>query len=62
MKPIPSPTEEIRSIRHQLAEAFGNNLQRIIDDLRRQQSESGKEYVRLPKRLPTIGRSINSAN
>ncbi|WP_425617770.1 hypothetical protein NA78x_001459 [Anatilimnocola sp. NA78] len=62
MKPTPSPTEEIRSIRHQLSEAFGNDLQRIIDDLQRQQRESGKEYVRLPKRTPTVNRGIKTAN
>lgn len=52
MKQIPSPTEEIRSIRHALAAKFENDLGRIIADLQKQQRESGKQYVRLPKRLP----------
>jgi len=47
-----SPTDEIRAIRHELAAKFHNNVKRIGDDLRRQQRESGREYIRLPKRHP----------
>lgn len=61
MKPIPSPTEEIRAVRHALAAKFGNDLQRIVDDLRRQQRESGREYIRLPKRLPEVNRSAKAS-
>jgi len=62
MKSIPSPTEEIRAIRHALAEKFDNNLQRIVEDLRRQQRESGREYIRLPKRTPLVNRSTKASH
>ena len=47
-----SPTAEIREIRHQLAAQFDNDVDRIYEDLRRKQRESGRKYVRLPKRSP----------
>ena len=47
-----TPTEEIRAIRHELAARFDNDLDRIVADLRRQQQESGREYITLPKRPP----------
>ena len=40
-------TKEIREIRHRLAAKFDNDLDQIVDDLRRQQRESGLEYVDL---------------
>ena len=52
-------TEEIRRIRHELAARFDNDLDRIVDDLQRQQRESGREYIRLPKREPRPDRSID---
>lgn len=48
----PTPTEEIRAIRHELAARFGNDLDQIVADLQRQQQESGREYITLPKRPP----------
>ncbi len=54
-------TEEIRTIRHELAAHFDNDLDRIVEDLRRQQRESGREYIRLPKRLPRPERTTNKA-
>ncbi len=62
MNSRPSPTDEIRAVRHMLAEKFGNDLQRIIDDLRQQQRESGREYIRLPKRMPVVNRSVKAAH
>jgi len=47
-----TPTEEIRAIRHELAAQFDNDLDRIVADLQRQQRESGREYITLPKRTP----------
>lgn len=47
-----TPTEEIRTIRHKLAARFDNDLDRIVADLRRQQQESGRDYITLPKRPP----------
>jgi hypothetical protein len=54
-------TEEIRAIRHELAARFDNDLHRIVADLQRQQRESGREYIRLPKRPPRPERTTNKA-
>jgi hypothetical protein len=51
MKPL-TPTEDIRAARHRLAAKFGNDLDRIVADLRRQESESDAEFVTLPGRSP----------
>ncbi len=45
---------EIRAIRHALARKFDNDISRIGDDIRRQQSESGRTFLRLPQRSPRI--------
>jgi hypothetical protein len=45
-------TEEIRRIRHELAAKFDNDIDRIAEDLRRRQRESGRVYVTLPPRRP----------
>ena len=45
-------TEEIREIRHQLAARFDNDVDRIGDDLRRREPESGRRAVQLPRRPP----------
>ena len=59
---MPNPiTEEIRRIRRELAARFDNDLDRIVDDLQRQQRESGREYIRLPKRGPRSDQSANNA-
>jgi hypothetical protein len=47
-----TPTEVIRAIRHELAAQFDNDLDRIVADLRRQEAESGRQYITLPKRPP----------
>jgi len=56
-----SPTEEIRAIRHELAAKFDNDVKRIGDDLRRRQKESGREYIRLPKRRPRADRATDES-
>jgi putative addiction module component (TIGR02574 family) len=38
-------TQQIREARHRLASKFGNDLDRIVDDLQRQQRESGRHVV-----------------
>ena len=40
-----TPTEDIRAARHRLAAQFENDLDRIVEDLRRKQRDSGREYV-----------------
>ena len=38
-------TQQIREARHRLAAKFSNDLDQIVDDLQRQQRESGRHYV-----------------
>lgn len=38
-------TQQIRESRHRLAAKFNNDLDRIVDDLQRQQRESGRQIV-----------------
>lgn len=40
-------TEQIRDTRRRLAAKFDNDIDRIVDDLQRQQRESGLDYVDL---------------
>ena len=47
-----TPTEDIRAARHKLAAKFNNDLDRIVADLRRQESESDAEFVTRPARSP----------
>ncbi len=45
-------TEEIRTIRHQLAALFDNELSRILSDVRRREASDQRTYVALPRRTP----------
>ena len=54
-----SITEEIREIRHRLAEKFDNDVDRIGEDLRRRQNASGRRVVQLPKRPPRVAVSTS---
>ena len=38
-------TQQIREARHRLAAKFNNDLDQIVDDLQRQQRESGRHYI-----------------
>lgn len=51
MTPL-TPTEDIRAARHRLAAKFDNDLDRIVADLRRQETESNAEFVTLASRQP----------
>ena len=51
MNPL-TPTEDIRAARKRLAAKFDNDLDRIVADLRRQESESSAEFVSRPNRPP----------
>ena len=45
--------EEVRQARAEHAERFGYDLKAIFADIRKQQQESGRDYVSLPaKRIP----------
>jgi hypothetical protein len=52
LKVMPTPTEEIRKIRRELAAMFDNDVHRIGEETRRRQRESGRRFITLPKRLP----------
>lgn len=49
---IPTPTEEIRAIRNELAAKFDHDIHRIAEETRRRQRHSGRTYISLPKRAP----------
>ena len=53
-------TERIRAVRHALAAKFGNDVERIGDDLRRQQNESDRTFVRLPRRELRVGSTTDA--
>ena len=44
--------EEVRKIRQQHAKRFNFDLRAIVDDLRKQQEQSGRKYVRFEPRRP----------
>ena len=58
---IPTPADEIRAIRRELAARFDNDVHRIAEDTRRRQRESGRTYISLPKRLPQPQSTTNHA-
>ena len=43
-------TAEIRAIRHQLAAQCGNDVSRILADVRQREASDGMTYLTLPKR------------
>jgi hypothetical protein len=45
-------TEEIRALRHDLAAQFGNDISRILANIREREASDGRTYVTLPRRLP----------
>jgi hypothetical protein len=57
---IPDPTDEIKVIRRKLAAKFDDDVRRIGADIRRQQRESGRIYITLPKREPVLTRAAGN--
>ncbi len=57
---IPDPTEEIKAIRHKLGAKFEYDVRRIGADIRRQQTESGRTYITLPKREPALAHAADN--
>ncbi len=53
-------TEEIREIRHRLADEFDNDVYRIGAETRRRQSLSGRRIIRLPRRSPLMQATTNN--
>ena len=54
-EPMRDPiVEEIHQVRADLAERFGGDVRAIVSDLRAKQSASGREYVSLPPKTPSV--------
>lgn len=58
---MPTPTEEIRRIRRELAARFDNDIHRIGAETRRRQQESGRRFITLPRRLPRNQTAANQS-
>jgi hypothetical protein len=48
------PTNEIKAIRHRLGAKLDFDLDRIFADIQKRQHESGRTYIRLPRRQPNL--------
>ena len=48
--------EEVRRVRQAHAAAHGYDLKRIVEDIRRQEQESGRKFITLPPR-PAVPRA-----
>jgi len=46
--------EEVRKVREEHAKKFNYDLQAIVADLKKQQKASGKKFVTLRPRKPTV--------
>ena len=49
---VPTPTDEVRAIRCELAARSGDDIHRIAEETRRRQLASGNTYLSLPARPP----------
>ena len=47
---IPDPTDEIRAIRDRLAARSNYDVEQIVEEARRHQTESGRPSIALPPR------------
>jgi hypothetical protein len=50
--------EEVRKIREQHAKRFNYDLRAIVHDLRKQQEQSERKYVRFAPRRPAAQRKV----
>ena len=57
---IPDPTDEIKTIRRKLAAKFDNDVKRIGADIRREERESGRIFITLPKREPVLAHAVQN--
>jgi hypothetical protein len=55
---IPDPTDEIRAIRNRLAAKCNYDLDRIVEETRQHQRDSGRTYCSLGPG-PTVGETTN---
>lgn len=58
---IPDPTTEIKRLRHQLGADMAFDLDRIFDQLQRQQKVSSHTYVRRPSRKPLANKTMHGS-
>jgi hypothetical protein len=56
---IPDPTDEIRAIRDRLAANCDYDLDRIVEETRQHQRESGRQAVAVPRRQSTATSKTN---
>ena len=49
---IPNPIDEIKAIRDKLSAEFDYDVHRIGEETRRQERESGRTFISLPRRIP----------
>ena len=57
---ILDPTDEIRAIRNRLAEKCNFDLDRIVEETRRHQLESGRTYLTLAAQAPAASITTNA--
>jgi hypothetical protein len=53
---------EIRKVRHEHAAKFNNDIAAIFADIRRQEKESGRQYVSFPPRRIKPNASIENVD
>jgi len=58
---IPDPTDEIRAIRNRLSAACDYDVDRIVDEARRHQAESGRTYIDLTAGRTSLKNTTNQA-
>jgi hypothetical protein len=58
---IPGPTDEIRAIRDRLSAACDYDVDRIVDETRRHQAESGRTYIDLAAERTPVQDTTNHA-
>jgi hypothetical protein len=46
--------DEVRRVREAYAAQFNYDLRRIAEDLRRRERESGRQYINLPPKAPSL--------
>jgi hypothetical protein len=51
---IPDPNDEILATKRRLAAKFDNDIHRIVEDLRKRQSEGDYEVISLPPRRCSV--------
>ncbi len=48
--------EEIHRVREEYAEKFNHDIDRMYEDIRKRQADSGRKFVSFPPRKPVVNR------